>query len=1011
MPVTTTEEFSSSRRALRRARVQASLGIPRRSIQIDRDRLILPLLEAPGLHNGDFDSLHDDSVDTVVSLATAALEEPDLDALAVLLMCVETLSLDGQFARLMFISPRLRYLASRIDVSRPLLTVAIQSLGHLLEGGRLSAQKLVQATIQPTPDSREPRSAEAVGDLVILACIRFIAGDTDVSGDTSNGRPEYLRRCRQWMVSSGDALGLVFIDALIALSNSLNSANPVRVLQLQDETFDDERLTRYLSTRGVEALFPAQIAAIEGGATGETDHVVALPTSSGKTFLAELRIAAMASRHPGAAAIYVAPYRLLARQVLTSFEEGLAPLGMTVRDLGSGFDATSGLGAMLTADVLIVTPERLDSLVRSSSQDTQNGRQAAELLGRCKLLVFDELQLVGRAGRGPRFELLLTRLRDRFPHWGFLGLSAATHGADEMSEWLVGRGPISGGRRPTGTIELVWETNGKIKQRLGQQAALVAELPRGTTASDDAAVLILRFERGHDPVLVVETSRAAAESIAKKVAALSPEAGMRWRAELREQDLRTVDEVGEEIRAIMGETHPLARLVSSGIAFHHAGVPTNVLRSIEHLARNRLLRVLSATTTVAEGADLPFRVVVIPHLNFPGPSRRLERDLYLNIIGRAGRASAAVEGMVFVLDSDAKTLRNIVRGSLWSDAMRDRVQSRLVVPAADLSRFERLNDYFDLESQILGWLGDGNSYVDNQALTLARKTFAWHQAESIKRREIQERFQTVLTNLEERQYVVAGSPLQLTVNGHHARLTGLATPTIERLLAVLSDEVRQRLARLSGESVVGTEDSIWLSELLFQGVETLESSLWLRRTGAEDARYHRLVETVNNPEVWPNSEELAADVSLLSMWIQGASLGAIAEAAPSTGSAKALFGGADTSKLTSDAAEYIGKLIYPVTWLWSGIQAIVSQGAPTSPFIRDALEFGVPTESATRLIRDLDLTRGAALQVAAHSPSWIVVQNWLRYATADDISSLALTPLDQKRIQRFRGEMRRRTSL
>ena len=126
--------------------------------------------------------------------------------------------------------------------------------------------------------------------------------------------------------------------------------------------------------------------------------------------------------------------------------------------------------------------------------------------------------------------------------------------------------------------------------------------------------------------------------------------------------------------------------MESGVAFHHAGVPTHVLQQVESLAQRRLLRIVCATTTVAEGADLPFRVVVIPHLNFPGPSRRLDRDLYQNIIGRAGRANVSVEGLVFILDSDARTLTNVVRSSLWRNTTADRVRGRQGDVSADARR-------------------------------------------------------------------------------------------------------------------------------------------------------------------------------------------------------------------------------------------------------------------------------------------------------------------------------------
>jgi hypothetical protein len=673
--------MARSRRALRRARVQAALGIPRSTVESHRDRLLLTLLEGPGQHQGTFDSLPENTVDVVVSLATADIEEGSTDALSVMMMCIETLALDGQFARLATLAPRLSGVGSRLQVERPYLWAAIEGMAHLMRGSQAAALAAASAVLTPSDErSAQTRTDEAISDLIVLAALRAVADSLSVEEDRTP-TVDYVGRCRQEVIERADGLALSFVDALDAIGLSSWIASPKRVLQASDPTFSSDAMEAYLAGRGVPTLFPAQIGAIQSGATTASDCVVALPTSSGKTFLAELRIAASLVRNPGSSAIYVAPYRLLGRQVLDSFSTGLERLGLTVQDLGSGFDGSLGVldGDSGPPDVAIATPERLDSLIRAASVDNPVGRQAAALLDRCRILVFDELQLVGRPGRGPRFEMLLTRLRDRYPSWEFLGLSAASHGADDLSQWLIGQDPLSGSRRPTGTLEVLWETSGRMIQRVGTIRAAVGELPR-TRPVDDAVSLILRFERSHQPVLAVETSRVAAESLAKKVSGSAPEAGAAWREQLTDAELIRVDEVVEEVKAVLGDAHPLAAHISYGVAFHHAGVPTHILRLIEGLARERLLRLLSATTTVAEGADLPFRVVVIPHLNFPGTSGRLERDLYLNVIGRAGRANVTVEGMVFVLDSDARTLSSVVRGSLWSDTQRDRVQSQLAEP-------------------------------------------------------------------------------------------------------------------------------------------------------------------------------------------------------------------------------------------------------------------------------------------------------------------------------------------
>ncbi len=207
-------------------------------------------------------------------------------------------------------------------------------------------------------------------------------------------------------------------------------------------------------------LYPPQIKAVQEGATLDQDVVVSLPTSSGKTLIAEFRVAATLERNPGCRAIYVAPYRLLARQVERNFRQGLGVLGYTVKDLGSGYDPAVDLGVAALPDVAICTPERLDALLRASASPTSAGADAADLFSSSRVLVFDELQLLGRPGRGPRFELILTRLRMKYPDLQILGLSAASQGADDVAHWLTDQDAIAGAKRPTGTLEIVWETGG-----------------------------------------------------------------------------------------------------------------------------------------------------------------------------------------------------------------------------------------------------------------------------------------------------------------------------------------------------------------------------------------------------------------------------------------------------------------------------------------------------------------------------------------------------------------------
>jgi hypothetical protein len=85
------------------------------------------------------------------------------------------------------------------------------------------------------------------------------------------------------------------------------------------------------------------------------------------------------------------------------------------------------------------------------------------------------------------------------------------------------------------------------------------------------------------------------------------------------------------------------------------------------------------------------------------------------------------------------------------------------------------------------------------------------------------------------------------------------------------------------------------------------------------------------------------------------------------------------AKRVSDATQYIGKLTYPASWVWSGAQIGAGDVGKTFPaFIRGAIEHGVPTESCVQLIELGRVTRAAALTVARLcGPSWEQAAAWL----------------------------------
>lgn len=956
----------------------------------------------------EFDSLEDDAVDTVVSLASVSLDESTNDSLIVHLLCVEVLASDGQFARLSLLADRLAPLARAYQVEYPFRAVAVDGLRLVLKGNeKLALRRLNEVLglgkqkVSPQVASDEEHLSDILSGTVLRACLLDLIEDPTA----------LLGAARDVAVRQSDGLLLAYVDAVDALWQALSRARPDQILKEADSTFTDVALEPYFNNLGIATLFPPQINAIAQGATHDQNRIVALPTSSGKTLIAEFRIVAALTRQPGTKAIYVAPYRLLARQVERSLNSRLGHVDLVARDLGSGYDPTA-TGLEDVADVIICTPERLDALLRLATSNEEGSPRAAELLSKCSVLIFDEMHLIGRSGRGPRFEMLLARLRFRAPSMKLLGLSAASTGSDELARWIGDERGAEAARskRPTGTLEIVWETDGSLRQRTTRRAPTkVAEIPR-TRAIDDAATLILRLGRRYSPALAVCTSRVTAESLARKLRAADPEEGLAWREQLTETGSQQLGEAIEEVRSLLGADHLLAELMNDGIAFHHAGVPTHALQQIERLASRSLLRAVAATTTVAEGADLPFRAVVIPHLNFPGRTGRLERDLYLNIIGRAGRARVAVEGMVFVLDSDARTLTNVVRGSLWSTAAVDRLQGRLAEIDVQHADIDEWSDFLEFQSQVMGWLGDGSSYVENQAEVLAQQTFTYAEGNRFQKRQVEALVEAALADLEGRGLAIAGSPYKLTARGQSARLTGLAAPSVERIEAALQLAVGGWLGSLEGATELSDEQATQVSALLFEATEVFEHSLWLRREVSSKpmARLnamHKFAYELDNAHVY--SDIFQADVEIFAGWIRGMSYGDLADRAPTFPSAQSLFGGSDETKRVSDATEYIGKLSYPASWVWSAVQVLAKDSGIVIPtFVRGSIEYGLPTEGAVQLASRAGVTRAAAVRIASLAgSSWAEVRDWLRGENGQDDVLARMTRADAARLTDVRERL------
>ncbi len=300
--------------------------------------------------------------------------------------------------------------------------------------------------------------------------------------------------------------------------------------------------------------------------------VLAIPTASGKTLIAELCMLKTILEQ-GLKAIYLTPLRALASEKYDDFllfEELGIKVGITTGDYDS---ADEKLGAY---DLLVCTNERADSLLRHQTN----------WLSQIGIVIADEVHLINDLGRGPTLEVVLVRLKQVAPKAQILALSATVGNAEELANWLGGKA-ITSEWRPVTLREGVYH-EGKVRFADGDEERYT---PASTFPIGDITRQVLR-DQGQ-PLIFLNTRRSAMNT-AKRLSSITSR--LLSRSERNELDdiAKRILQSGEVTQV----TDRLAKLVSTGVAFHHAGLRHAERKLIEDAFRQTLIKAVCCTPTL-----------------------------------------------------------------------------------------------------------------------------------------------------------------------------------------------------------------------------------------------------------------------------------------------------------------------------------------------------------------------------------------------------------------------------
>ncbi|WP_298280512.1 DEAD/DEAH box helicase [uncultured Bradyrhizobium sp.] len=477
-------------------------------------------------------------------------------------------------------------------------------------------------------------------------------------------------------------------------THSLHETLPHNPPQGATEQYSDLRRlfigSLYARKNAEVELWPSQREAAKRSTDLSDDLVVALPTSAGKTRVAE--IAALMTLTTGKRVLIVTPLRALSAQTERSFRKTFSPLGFNVSSLYGASGLSSGdEDALRTREIVIATPEKLDFALRNDPS----------LIDDVGLIVLDEGHMIGPSEREIRYETLVQRLlrRPDAAARRIVCLSAILPGGEELNDltaWIRADQPGEAVRsdwRPTrqrfGTLR--WQAHaarltldvtrdapfldGFVKQKAARGKE---KKPYPRKANHLALFAAWEFAAQGKRTLIFSTQANWVEGYGKVIVDFCKRGYLQSLLDDEGRIARAL-EVGREW---LGNEHPAVACLQLGVAIHHGRLPSPFLRELEMLLSEGVLKVIVASPTLSQGLNLNAAVLLVPSLYRSGAP--ITGEEFANVAGRAGRAFVDVEGLIAHVMFDKIAWRTSEWHALVASAKARTLKSGLIQVVAEI---------------------------------------------------------------------------------------------------------------------------------------------------------------------------------------------------------------------------------------------------------------------------------------------------------------------------------------
>lgn len=706
-----------------------------------------------------------------------------------------------------------------------------------------------------------------------------------------------------------------------------------------------------------ELLYPQRVAILEQGLLDPAHKaiVVDMPTSSGKTVIAEFRILQalnLFSEQRGWV-VYVVPTRALVNQITNRLTRDLAPIGVKVAKVSGSIDTDIFEENLINSvdsefDILVTTAEKLNLLIRNGIEISLKRPLA--------LAVIDEAHNIEDEHRGINYEILLANLKQDCPNTNLLLLTPFIPNSKEIAEWLDPNSPASIG------VGLSWQPNDRL---IG---AIYPEGERRTWKTKFKTLITERERIKYDGVMDISkdtpldetrsnlTKSKIAIGFAKQmksrkgilIICQQPQYCWNVASELSENlsDI-TLDEevilIKKYIEAELGDGFILSSLLNKGIGVHHAGLPDDIRLLMESLMEQGKINILVATTTIAQGINFPISTVIMASYYYPYGNKMPTKDFW-NIVGRAGRADQGTLGLVGIVigEKENKKIHELSELTSYLQQSTTDLVSNLITMVQELNNLENEDlgslIYKDARwSQFLQYLAhmynqsQNLSEFNTNAELFLRRTFGFRALDVNSQRTLVKKVKEYADKLNHHK-----------VNSILSDNTGFSPEAVHRTIGAMNS--------------LQLDKDVWDSSRLFKSGSELKDLMGVM---------------LKIPEINENLKEVASSsdtigkylADIISDWVSGESLNEIAQR---------YFDYGDSDALTKCCRAIYSKIINSASWGLSSMLKIPTNGLKFDELDEIELQkiknlpsmiyYGVNTSEAV-LMRSINVPRSIAKEL------------------------------------------------